>query len=486
MKRIYITLLTAVSLTASMQAQEVLTLDRCYSMALENNKELKSAKVTLEKTGYDRKSAKSLFFPNISLVAGDMYGFGSNSLTIPGGKLPIYTLDPSTGSYVPNVTPNPDGSYTMNQYADFPDMKIKYEINNVFIGGIMLKQPIYMGGKITSAYKMSKIGEKIASQNVRLTESEVIVETDNAFINVVKAKEMCKVASKYNETLTELLKNVEGAHKHGMKTKNDVMKVQVKVNESILMMQKAQNAFKLAKMNLCHVIGKDMNADIDIAYDNLKAEKVVPGEGDISARPEHEILSNKVELTKQQIAFTRSDFLPNIALSGGFAYANGIKVAGNRLLDNSSGTIMVTLNVPVFHFGEGINKVKSAKAEHQIAMLEQSNLNEKMELELAQARNNLEESEIEVEITQKSLAQAEENMKMSKQQYEVGLEMLTNYLEAQSIWQQAYADEIDAKCAHFLATTKYLKASGLLDKSIMEKRLSADSDTHTSNGEDAK
>ena len=337
----------------------------------------------------------------------------------------------------------------------------------------MLKQPIYMGGKITSAYKMSKIGEQIASQNVRLTESEVIVETDNAFINAVKAKEMCKVASKYNETLTELLKNVEGAYKHGMKTKNDVLKVQVKVNESVLMMQKAQNAFKLAKMNLCHVIGKDMNEDIDIAYENLKAENVNSGSDDISARPEHEILSGKVELAKQQIAFTRSDFLPNIALSGGFSYANGIKVAGNKLLDNTSGTIMLTLNVPIFHFGEGINKVKSAKAEHQIAMLEQSNLNEKMELELAQARNNLEESAIEVEITQKSLAQAEENMKMSKQQYEVGLEMLTNYLEAQSIWQQAYADVIDAKCAHFLATTKYLKASGQLDKSIMEKRLNA-------------
>ena len=78
-----------------------------------------------------------------------------------------------------------------------------------------------------------------------------------------------------------------------------------------------------------------------------------------------------------------------------------------------------------------------------------------------------------MEITQKSLKQAEENMKMSKQQYEVGMELLTNYLEAQSIWQQAYADEINARCSHFIATSKYLKASGLLDKSITEKRLNS-------------
>lgn len=68
MKRISITFIMAISLAASVHAQEVLTLDRCYSMALENNKELKSAKVTLEKTGYDKKSAKSLFFQTSVLL----------------------------------------------------------------------------------------------------------------------------------------------------------------------------------------------------------------------------------------------------------------------------------------------------------------------------------------------------------------------------------------------------------------------------------
>lgn len=163
----------------------------------------------------------------------------------------------------------------------------------------------------------------------------------------------------------------------------------MKQNESILMMQKAQNAFKLAKMNLCHIIGMDMETDIDVAYDNMITENAATVGGDISARPEHEILSSKVELAKQNIAFTRSDFLPNIALSGGFAYANGVKIAGNKLMDNTTGSVMLTLNIPVFHFGEGINKVKAAKAEHQIAMLEQSNLNERWSSNLLRPETTL-------------------------------------------------------------------------------------------------
>ena len=50
-----------------------------------------------------------------------------------------------------------------------------------------------------------------------LTASEVIVKTEQAYAQVIKAKEMKKVADKYNAVLTELMKNVESAHKHGLK-----------------------------------------------------------------------------------------------------------------------------------------------------------------------------------------------------------------------------------------------------------------------------
>ena len=58
---------------------------------------------------------------------------------------------------------------------------------------------------------------------------------------VVRAKELGKVAQSYKALLDELMKNVEGAFRHGMKTRNDVMKVQVKLNEATLSIQKANN-----------------------------------------------------------------------------------------------------------------------------------------------------------------------------------------------------------------------------------------------------
>ena len=121
---------------------------------------------------------------------------------------------------------------------------------------------------------------------------------------------------------------------------------------------------------------------------------------------------------------------------------------------------MLSVKIPVFHWGEGLNKIRAAKAEKQIMQLQRDDLNEKMNLEMAQALNKCSESELEVALTLRSLEQAEENMKTSRNQYEAGMEILANYLEAQTLWQQAWMELINAKIAQRLNETYYLKSSG--------------------------
>ena len=60
----------------------------------------------------------------------------------------------------------------------------------VYMGGIQVEQPLYMGGKIRAAYKMSLLGKEMAQMNENLTATEVIQKTDQAYALVVKAKEM--------------------------------------------------------------------------------------------------------------------------------------------------------------------------------------------------------------------------------------------------------------------------------------------------------
>lgn len=448
----------------------VLTLADARAKALEQNKEIKKANVTVEQTGYDVKTYKSNYFPRLTLVALDAYSSSKGDFTIQGGNLPIYSWNPAAGQYVPNVIPQEDGSFKLSQYAMFPDKTIDYKIKNVFNGGIQLKQPLYMGGKITAAYNMAKLGHRMAKDNIRLTESEVLVRTDEAYSQAVRAKELAQVAQSYKALLTELRKNVESAVKHGMKTRNDQLKVQVKLNEAELSIQKAENAYRLARMNLSQIMGYDqLSYDFDVVSPtdemnlggNATVQEVLAAPS-IDSRPEVTLLETKTRLSSEQVKLAKSEFLPNLALLGGASYTNGIEVAGRKLMNNISGYVGVTLNVPILTFGERGSKIRSAKAKHQLAELEEKDLHEKMQLELLQCQNNYNEAQTELQLCQHSLEQAAENMRLTQKQYDVGLEPLSELLDAQALWQSCSANLVEARCQLLLSQTKLLKAAGQL------------------------
>ena len=461
MKKLHILLIAFVlgAFFSELTAQ-TLTLDECVNKALEHNKSLSSAKLKLDQTRFDMKSYKANFYPQFNLMALDFYTTAKGDFTIEGGHLPIYNYVEEAGTFVPNVTKNADGSYTLNQYADFPSQTMKWKLKNMFVGSISVMEPLYAGGKISTAYEMSKLGVNMATENIRLTESEVIVKTHEAYYQAVKAKELGEVARSYKTLLDELKKNVEGAFRHGMSTRNDIMKVQVKQNEAELSIQKADNGYQLAKMNLCHIIGLPLNSEVEVGQTDPSANVSIPM--DMGVRPEHAILDNKTELARQQVKLTKSDYLPNVAVGATYSYANGGELAGKKLINNGSASVGVVVKMPLDLFGGGTNKVRSAKAAYQIAQMEQQDFDEQMQLEWAQCKNLFDEAQTEVRLCQTALEQAAENMRLSKQQYEVGFEPLSDYLETQASWQQCSANLVNARCQMQLAQVRLLKAAGNL------------------------
>ena len=435
----------------SLPAQEILNLQQCREMALEYNKEMAASAKQTESAHYTAKSYLGNFFPNFTAGGTGIYSTIDGSLGIPGGNLPTF-LPHATGQFLPN-----------GGYAYFPGIDLNYKTGTIYMGGIQVEQPLYMGGKIRAAYKMSLLGKEMAHMNETLTATEVILKTDQAYALVVKAQEMKKVADKYNAVLTELMKNVESAHRHGLKPQNDVLKVRVKLNESELGIRKAENALRLATMTLCHYIGKPLATDIRISGDFPEIEQDIRMQvSDITARPEYGILNKQVSIAQQQVKLNRSELLPKVGIKGSYDYIHGFELNGQDLFDKGSFSVFLNVSVPLFHFGERSNKIRAAKAKLEQSRLEQENMNEQMLLELTQAANNLDEARLESELSDRSLQQAEENMRVSKSQYEVGLETLSDHLEAQVLWQQAYETRVDAHFRLYLNYITYLKAAGTL------------------------
>ena len=446
-----LTFITLVLCALITNAQEHLTLDQCRQLALDNNKRMAAANKQTQAAHYTMQSYKGNFFPNFTASGTGLYSSANGSFSLPGGNLP--TLIPDA-----NGQPIPNGGF-----AYFPGIDLNYKVRTVWMGGVQVEQPIFMGGKILAAYKMARLGKQMAQLNENLTATEVILETDQAYALMIKAQEMNKVAESYHAVLQELMKNVQSAYKHGLKSKNDVLKVQVKLNESELAIRKAENALHLANMNLCHLIGKPLTETLQISDDFPAIEQALETQVNyITARPEYSLLNKQVDMAKQQVKLSRSELLPQVGIRGSYDYVHGLKVNEQRLFDDGAFSVMLNVTVPLFHFGERINKVRASKAQLEQVRMEQADLNEKMYLELTQAANNLDEAKLQTALADRSLEQADENRRISKGEYDAGLEPLSDHLEAQALWQQAYETKVDAHFQLYLSYVKYLKAAGKL------------------------
>lgn len=432
-------------------------------MALENNFNLKSSQEQILSAEDMMAAYKTNYLPNFSVTGNYYYSTSNFLMSIDGGYLPTYLLDQSTGQLTPNLAGfDIDGNPLFKEYAYMPDQNFDFEIGSVFNAGVQLTQAIYLGGKVQTSVKLAKLNVEANKLNQEKTQSEVIMLTDEAFYTLIKVEQLALSAQKYEQAVDEFHRQASNAVDKGMARRNDLLKVEVKLNEAKLLSLKARNALILSKMNLCQVIGIPITtSNLGVKDDFQMGININSTDLDISKRPEYSLLKKQVEAKELEVSLAKSEFLPSITALASYGYTNGVKLNNSTLMNSASFSGGVMLSVPIFHWGEGKRKISASRREVNIAQNQLEDLNQKMSLELMQTITNYQEAIAKVALSEHSLTQAEENMRISGNLYEVGMETIADHLEAQALWRQSMSEVIEAKASQRLSYSRYLKASGL-------------------------
>ena len=446
-----------------LSAQDTLNLEQCRQMAVEHNLSIRSAERTIDKQKAERWAIRTLYLPKIT-GRGILAHLAQNiqkDIYMPTAK-----FNPATNQMEPNLmldaSGNPveaAGTPLFNLYGFMP---LEIEAKSAYLAGINIEQPLFTGGKIKAANAMAKIGVELAEQNAQLQRQTAIAEADGAYWTYVSVREKVKLAQTAVALLDTITTQMRNAVETGLKHRSELLKIQVQRNEAALNLQKAQNGLSLARMALARAIGLPLNTTIETA-DSLIGSLPVPTQTqpDITQRPEYNLLSGQVRLEEQQIKLQQGDFMPTVGIGAGYSFIGGVKLTGMEIKTNGL-TIIGSLSIPIFHWGEGQQKVKAANISKEIKELEMERYSQLMQLELEQARLNLNDAQTRINLSEQALAMAEEQLRMSRNAYELGGETITNLLMAQTQWQQASSELIEAKADYMLKQTLYLKAAGLL------------------------
>ena len=452
-------------------AQVQLTQQKCREMAVEYSRQIKMSENRREQAILDGKIATAANLPKLS--ASGLYFYKPDALkySLNGGPLPTYTPD-QNGALQPNVKVNPqtgepvtgsDGNPVFNMYAMMPDINLNLGLEGVTSAGFQLEQPVYMGGKIRTANKMANTGIEVADINKELKVSEVLAQTDGAYFQYISVKAKKQAAHDYKVLLDSLVSSIEASVQEGMATRNDLLKAQVKRNEAILMVQKANSGMQLARMNLCRIIGLPLQSNITIEehLSDSKDSQIATDNSSPELRPEYQMLAKAIEIGQYEEKMARSEMLPQIGISAGYNYFGGLEINGKGT-EEMTFSAMASVKIPIFNWFEKRHKVSKAQLQTEAAQMKLEETEKLLQLEIAQAQFNLNDALKRLELTQSALEQAEENLETSRDRYKTGMERLVDLLEAQAQWQEARSNMIDAQTSVKVMQTKYLKATGQL------------------------
>jgi len=492
--RTLLTLITLGAMTQTTMSQTVLTLQECRDKALENNQQSKISREKLAAAEYDKKAAFANYLPkvsatgaylhnseNISLVSDDqsaaLTNLGTNMVTSIGSRLPGLMSDPALANIIQNSPAvqqmigklqNGEIATALNEIGADLAKEFELDIANVYVGAVTIEEPLYVGGKIRAYNKVTAYAKELAETQMNGEDQKVIVSVDEAYWQIVSIANKLKLTEKYVELLRKLNTDVEKMRGEGLATQADQFSVKVKLNDAEMKLLKARNGLALSKMLLCQLCGMDLHTDIilaDEANENLTvpADTVIYTQEEIDEnRVELKSLKLATEMYNQKVSIVRADYLPTVALLGSYTLTNPSAQNGFQNKFGDMLSVGVVARIPIFHFGEGMNKVNKAKAEARIAQYQLDEARNKITLQVTQYEQHIKEADSRLELASGNMENAEENLRMANIGFKEGYLASTSVLEAQTAWLQAHSEEIDAKIDKIMALVYLRQATGQL------------------------
>ena len=479
MKKLFL-LTILLHLTFIVKAQTSLSLDSCRALALTNNKDLLISHEKINAAHYQRKAAFTNYLPNFSATGAYMRnqkefsllnrdqkaalsGLGSN-LAGPIGQAAagIIATYPELAPLISSLSGSLPAA--LDQAGNSLVDALRTDTRNVYAGAITLTQPLYMGGKIRAYNKITKYAEELARQQHNGGMQEVIMSTDQAYWQVISLVNKKKLAEGYLKLLQQLDSDVEKMIAEGVATKADGLSVRVKVNEAEMTLTKVEDGLSLARMLLCQLCGLDLSSPITLTDENMEDIPLIPTDThfDLSTayenRPEIRSLELATQIYKQKVNVTRAEHLPSIALMGNYMVTNPSVFNSFENKFKGMWNVGVMVQLPIWHWGEGIYKTKAAKAEARIAQYQLQDAREKIELQVNQAAFKVNEAGKKLVMASKNMEKAEENLRYATLGFREGVIATSNVLEAQTAWLSAQSEKIDAQIDVKL-TEIYLKKS---------------------------
>jgi len=334
-------------------------------------------------------------------------------------------------------------------------------LKNGMIAGVIAAQPVFAGGQIINGNRLAKMGVEARQLQKQISESEVLIETEHYFWQLVALKEKMVTIENSEILLARIFSDVKIAIAAGLTTSNDLLRIELEQNKLESGKLKVENGMLMLKMALGQKIGLPSKS-FDIEQPDFGEMKPDLSKNDsltIQNRPEYKLLEKSVEIARLQRNMEIGKNLPVVAVGAGYNYMR-FDMNKDDGMKNNFGMVFANVSIPITDWWGGSHAIKRKKLELLQAENTKKETTELLLQQMQNVQNGLNEAYQQVLLAQKSILSAEKNLKISQDNYNAGITTIANLLEAQNLLQQSRDHYTEAATEYFVKVAEYRKVTG--------------------------
>lgn len=428
---------TSLCVLVPVKAQDVLTLEECLRLGIENNLSLESSRNEIRKGEHTLSENRAKLLPQINAVVGFNDNFNP----------PVSVTDGSVYGNPYNVTKT-----------------LQYNAS----AGIQLQMPLY-NQTVYTAVDIARTMNELNRLSYEKAREDLILQISKMYYLSQNTAEQIALIKENISRLNELSSITQAFYDNGMAMEVDVKRVNINLENQRVQYDNAQSMLTQQLNLLKYVI--DYPADKEIALTPVDTENTtsVSLTGLDNNQYELQLLQSKQKLAEQQRKMIGQGYIPSLSLTGSWMYSAYTDKAKNWFHSgpsnhwyNSSG-IGLTLRIPIFDGLDKRAKMKKAKIEIENAKLSYENALKNMQTQYLNATNELMNSQRNFRKQKDNYLLAEDVYQVTTDRYREGIASMTEVLQDEMRMSEAQNNYINAHYNYQVTNLSLLKLTGQLE-----------------------
>jgi len=391
--------------------QPTLTLQEAEAMAIRNHPQILGAQNEVAYSNQQIRVQRSAYYPNLT---GDLTGSEANH----GARIGAGSLTSSL-------------------------------LFNRFGQGVVLNQLITDSGRTPNLVASSRLDAQATEQTAQATQYDVILQVNRAYFDVLRARNLVKVAEQTVSARQLLSDQVTTLAKNNLRSQLDVSFADVNVSEANLLLIQAQDNAQQAVAELGRAIGSDQPADFQLADEAMPSGPAASPDDLVAQatgnRPEIASLRFSRDSAYKFADAEKDLSRPTVGLTGVAGFLPFINQAGSTPIPAEYQAAAVNVSVPLLN---GHLFAARREAARQRAMEADQKLRDEQERVARDVRVSW-ASEVNayhrIDVTAQFLRQAALALDLAQGRYNLGLSSIVELTQAQLNLTQAEIENLNAK-----------------------------------------